>query len=101
MTIHFPSLDYHTNKQHITFFESQIANLAKHCSFLRNHTSNMRTFAKKRTLIAFRPLRMADLPTMLDQIDMQRINPFRWDYLIKDVVSLLGANSAAYQTQAF
>jgi hypothetical protein len=44
---------------------------------------------------------MTDLPSMLDKIDMQRIDPFRRDYLIKDVVGLLSTNSIADQSQAF
>jgi hypothetical protein len=75
--------------------------LASNCCFLGKNTPNICTFTKKRTPGAFRPLRMTDLPSMLDKIDMQRIDPFRRDYLIKDVVGLLSTNSIADQSQAF
>lgn len=45
-------------------------------SFLRIHVPHVSTFMKESAFLACRPLGMANLPSMPDQVDMQRVHPF-------------------------
>ena len=61
--------------------------------------SYKRALPVKRTLLALWLLRVTDLPSMPNKIDVQRVDPLRRHHLGENLVGLVGAHSGADQAQ--
>src|SRR5579859_3174648 len=74
--------------------------LTRNSRLLRIHTPHIRAFPIKRAPPALRPLRVADLPSVPNQVHMQRVDPLQRRDLCKDRVSLVSTYFRADQSQA-
>src|SRR5260370_29302544 len=61
-------------------------------SFLNVNTSHIGTFIVKSTYCACRPLRMADLPSMCDEVHMEWIHPLLRRHFCEKCMSYISAH---------